>query len=112
MRQTIAIYSQIRHFMTKNKRYNTDMNTLLFPASAGFLWIGFLFGLCFLLVHLAKLVKLGWAHRTTPPKATPTSEKEEKKAPASTPQEPVYYIVEKKRRAKTSFGEPKQIRFK
>ena len=38
---------------------------------------------------------------------------EEKKAPAERPQEPIYYIVERKtRRAKPSYGEPKEIRFK
>ena len=86
------------------------MNTLLLPVGAGIFSIGLLFGICFLLVHLSKLIRLGWENRATP--AKPTPEKEEKKAPATTPQEPVYYIVEKKRRAKTSFSEPKQIRFK
>ncbi len=87
------------------------MTIFLCGAGVGVVWIGLLFGLCFLLVHLIKLVKLGWEHRAPTPPPKPT-EKEEQKAPAKTSQEPVYYIVEKKRRAKTSFGEPKQIRFK
>ncbi|MBQ4053981.1 MAG: hypothetical protein IJD33_06545 [Clostridia bacterium] len=41
------------------------------------------------------------------------SENGEKKAPAeNAPQEPVYYIVEKKRRTNTTFSEPKRIHFK
>lgn len=41
------------------------------------------------------------------------AENGEKKAPAeNAPQEPVYYIVEKKRRTKTTFSEPKRIHFK
>lgn len=89
----------------------------------GILWLVLLFVLCLIAVHVARLVKLGWAYSTTPQK--PSSEtqeksvKEEKTAPAepqkpSQPaQEPIYYIVErKKKRSKASYGEPKEIRFK
>ena len=89
------------------------LNRLLLSLPAqGFLWIIFLFAFCFLCVHLLKLAKLGTdTLRKTP---TPAPEKkEEKKTPAEQPQEPVYYIVEKKtRRPKSSYSEPKQIKFK
>ncbi|MBQ8684835.1 MAG: hypothetical protein IJ514_01530 [Clostridia bacterium] len=72
-----------------------------------------LFILCFFFVHIARLVKFGWSYQKT---AAPPKEKEEKpkeKAPAEQkPQEPIYYIVERKRRTQSSFSEPKQIRFK
>ena len=92
-------------------------NRLLITLPAhGFLWLIFLFILCFLCVHLTKLALHGAEIiRKTPPQAPPEKKEEkqeEKKAPAS-PQEPVYYIVEKKtRRPKSSYSEPKQIRFK
>lgn len=77
----------------------------------GFLWTLFLFGFCFFGIHLLKLARLGWNKLGgEPPK--PEEKKEEKKTPAP-PQEPIYYIVERKtRRAKSSYGEPKEIRFK
>ena len=94
-----------------------NLNRLLISLPAqGFLWMIFLFILCFFCVHLAKLALLGAEIiRKTPPQAPPEKKeetKEEKKAPAP-PQEPVYYIGEKKtRRPKSSYSEPKQIRFK
>ena len=90
------------------------LNRLLLSLPAqGFLWIIFLFAFCFLCVHLLKLAKLGTdTLRKTPPPA-PEKKEEEKKTPAEQPQEPVYYIVEKKtRRPKSSYSEPKQIKFK
>lgn len=88
-------------------------NRLLLPLSTqGFLWLILLFSLCFLGVHILKLTLLGadTLHTATPPPKE--EEKQEKKAPA-TSQEPIYYIVERKtRRAKSSYKEPKEIRFK
>ncbi len=59
---------------------------------------------------------MGWKYRkaqNAPKAPTAPPPAPEKKAPAEEkPQEPVYYIVEKKRRVKTAFSEPKQIRFK
>ena len=88
-------------------------NLLLPRGVVGIFWSILLFALCFFGVHIAKLARLGQLYRTkktekpTPPPAEP-----EKKAPAPT-QEPVYYIVErKKKRAKAQYGEPKEIRFK
>jgi hypothetical protein len=81
----------------------------------GFLWILFLFVFSFFCVHLVKLALLGAESlRKTPPEPLKPPEKtEEKKAPAPQAQEPVYYIVEKKtRRPKSSYSEPKQIKFK
>ena len=105
--------------MTGINLYTFGMNVLLSAHTwLGILWIFLLFGACFLLVHIARLVKFGWAYQKknetpAPPKEPTKPPEKEKPTPAeTTPQEPIYYIVEKKRRAKTSFGEPKQIRFK
>ena len=85
---------------------------LLIKPFVGFLCIILLFLISFLCVHIARLVLFGWKYQQTKPspqKSEPPPP--EKKAPA--PQEPVYYIVErKKRRAKSSYGEPKAFRFK
>lgn len=87
-------------------------NLLLVSPIVGFVWIARLFGFCFLAVHILKLARIGWEAPKTQPSAPPKEEKkEENKAPAS--QEPIYYIVERKtRRAKSSYKEPKEIRFK
>jgi hypothetical protein len=102
------------------------MNTLLFfyktnlllPRGViGIFWSILLFALCFFGVHIAKLAHLGQLYRKNPPpekddKPTSPPAEPEKKAPAPA-QEPVYYIVErKKKRAKPQYGEPKEIRFK
>lgn len=62
-----------------------------------------LFALCFFSVHLIKLAKLGWLTKKTPPnEAKPTA-----------PPEPVYYIVEKKKkRVRSDYAPPKEIHFK
>ena len=89
------------------------LNILLLPSSTkGFLWILFLFGFCFFGVHLCKLALAGIEiYRNKAP--SPPEKAEEKKTPTVHPQEPIYYIVERKtRRAKSSYGEPKEIRFK
>ena len=111
--------------MTEIKQYTFRMNAFTSLLSAhtwlGILWLFLLFGACFLLVHIARLVKFGWkyhkgndapASSTEPAKPAKPPEKEKPTPTGNPPQEPIYYIVEKKRRAKTSFGEPKQIRFK
>ena len=88
---------------------------LLATPVSGVIWLLLLFVFCFLGVHILRLAKFGWDSQKRKP---PTPQKEtppEKKAPAppSTAQEPVYYIVEKKKkRPKTSYGEPKEFRFK
>ncbi len=101
--------------MTERLVYNDGMNALslsnllLSLPIQGMLWSMLVFALCFFGVCATELIQLGWKYKNTddaPP------EKEEK-APAETPQEPIYYIVEKKkRRTKTDYGEPKPFQFK
>ena len=83
---------------------------LSLPTKGGLLLL-FLFVVCFLGVHFFKLALAGVESFQS---ILPKEEKEEeKKAPAEQPQEPIYYIVEKKtRRVKSSYSEPKEIRFK
>ena len=84
-------------------------NLLILLPVRGLFWAIFLFGFCFFGIHILKLAQVGWS--STHKKEPPQEKEEEKKTPA--PQEPVYYIVERKtRRAKPSYSEPKQIRFK
>ncbi len=61
--------------------------------------------LCFTLVHIFKLARIGYRARRDLPPTPPKTE-----APRP---EPVYYIVEKKKkRAKASYSEPRRIDFK
>ena len=92
--------------------YSGFQNLLLTPAFFGVLWLAVLFGGCFLGVHIARLVRFGWLYqkKAEPPKA---NEEKKEKAPEPKPSaEPVYYIVERKRKTRQSYGEPKEIRFK
>ena len=91
-------------------------NVLLISSGAkGGLWFFFLFFLCFLGIHAFRLVKLGWTELQPSKKPTPTPKPEPKpqeKAPAK-PQEPIYYVIERKRKKpKTTYSEPRQITFK
>ena len=140
MRQTILFYSIFSQFVTIQILYTESMNNILFfPAdiilanlspttntnnllsvgTIGFIWLLILFLFSFVFIHIIKLAQIGWKYqeRTSPtkPENPPNEKREEKenKALADTPQEPIYYIVERKtKRAKPSYGEPKQIRFK
>ena len=94
------------------------MYTLLsiYGTGAGALILSFI--LCFFFVHLARLVRLGWQAQkhsnqtnTKPSNDKPTEKPKEKQSEKTAP-EPVYYIVERKRRVKSGYSEPKQIRFK
>lgn len=112
--------------MTVQTRYTFPMNTLFFAyllihkiplfllsarAVGGAFCLIFLFSFCFVCVHILKCAKIGFFQSRKTPDAPPKKEEKEK-APAP-PQEPIYYIVEKKRtRAKPKYGEPKEIRFK
>ncbi len=91
---------------------NSFQNLLSTTAVFGVLWLTLLFGGCFLGVHIARLVKFGWLYqkKNDPPK--PTEEKKEKAPEPKPSAEPVYYIVERKRKTRQSYGEPKEIRFK
>jgi hypothetical protein len=80
----------------------------------GFFGVVLFFGLCFFAVHIVRYFKLAWQEKhPAPPEPEPKEEeKSEEKAPAP-PQEPIYYIVERKqRRSKPKYSEPKEIRFK
>ena len=89
------------------------MNILTAFPVKGFLFTLLLFTLCLIGVQVAMLTHIGWIAQHP---AKPLDEKpkeEEKKLPAQDSREPIYYIVERKtRRAKPSYGEPKQINFK
>ena len=87
-------------------------NLLLSPALFGILWLAVIFSVCFLGVHIARLVKFGWLYqkKSEPPK--PAEEKQEKAPEPKPSAEPVYYIVERKRKSRQSYSEPKEIRFK
>lgn len=84
----------------------------MLSASAAFGACGLLFLLafCFFFVHLCRLARFGWNARKEAPKDPSPPKKEQPKQP-----EPVYYIVEKKRKVKktrTEYGEPKEFRFR
>ena len=74
-------------------------------------WLGGLYALlllfaCFLAVHIYMLARYGYRARKDLPKDKP-----EKPLPKEA--EPVYYIVEKKKkRARASYSEPKRISFR
>ena len=93
-------------------------NLLSATALLGVFWLAVIFGVCFFGVHIARLVRFGWLYQKKEElqKATEEKEgKEEKKEKAPEPKpsaEPVYYIVERKRKTRQSYGEPKEIRFK
>ena len=84
-------------------------NLLSAQTAIGGVCVILLFLFCFLGVHLANFLK-GRPSPPSPP-SPPPSEPPKEKAP--TESEPIYYIVEKKRRrTKPLYGEPKEIRFK
>jgi len=89
------------------------MNTLLASSIIGVVWLALLFVLCFICVHVLRLAKLGQQYRKAEnkEKTTPTP-LQEIKSPPATASEPIYYIVERKKRVESGFSEPKQIRFK
>ena len=83
----------------------------------GIFWLVILFIFCFLFVHTARLARLGLKYRAekrtqTAEEKPPEKKEETKQAPAQTTQEPIYYIVERKKKTRASYSEPKQIRFK
>lgn len=100
-------------------------NALLVSSFLGILWLALLFVLSFFCVHLYKLAKLGQKYRkekqaenkkmqnptSTSPAPAPIKKDEEKLSPKKQ-EEPIYYIVERKRKKKPQFSEPKRIQFK
>lgn len=89
-------------------------NLLISLGVQGLLWTLLLLALCFGGVYVASLARLGWEYKTERENAAlEEGAKKEKSAPAEKPQEPIYYIVEKKkRRPKNGYGTPKPIQFK
>ncbi|MBQ4270160.1 MAG: hypothetical protein IJB97_11000 [Clostridia bacterium] len=92
---------------------------LLSTGVRGALFAVLLFSIFFFCVHIAILAKRGW--NANAPKNPVKKEKPPEKAEKNTEKpsepknqpEPVYFIVErKKKRAKSSYTEPKEIRFK
>lgn len=70
----------------------------------GILYLFLTFLICFILVHVGKLVYLGILSLKKPPEPEPEKKPEPKP-------EPVYYIVERKR-TKKSYSNPKEFEFK
>lgn len=87
-------------------------NLLSITAVYGILWLVFLFLACFFGVHIARLVRFGWLYQKKKDEPKPTEEKKEKTPEPKPSAEPVYYIVERKRKTRQSYSEPKEIRFK
>ena len=102
-------------FAARGALYNLNSAT----AIKGCVWLIVIFALCFCGVHLLRLAKMGWdSTAQKQQRTTETADKRKDPAPPPptppTPQpEPVYFIVErKKKRAKNSYEQPKEIRFK
>lgn len=74
----------------------------------GVLYLFLTFAVCFILVHTIKLAYIGL--KSTKKKPEPPPQPKEK--PVEPKAEPVYYIVEKKRTRKSTYSEPKEIKFK
>ena len=116
MQQTPTFYSYFFQFVTMRTLYTYGMNILTAFPVKGFFCTLLLFLFCIVGVHLLLLARVGWDHQqnsATPDKTkTEETQKEDEKKP-SLEREPIYYIVERKtKRAKASYGEPKQINFK
>lgn len=93
------------------------MTTLLISSAFGIFWLVLLFVLCFVCVHVLRLARMGQAYRkserpTSQPPPQPTKPNDEKKNSQEKDVAPIYYIVERKKRVKSNYSEPKQIRFK
>ena len=87
--------------MTEPKHYHGGMSPLSVQAQ-GLLWCLFLALICTAIVHGVKLAIIGYRSM---------NKKEEPKKAEPAP-EPVYYLVEKKKkRSKAEYSEPKQISF-
>lgn len=117
--------------MTIHNLYNESMkNCLLSAPLSGAFWLIFLFILCFFGVHVVRLAKIGWKYQKRHGEPAPTNSqkreapdsqpREEKPAApqnaqptSNAPPEPVYYIVERKRkRPRETYSPPKEIKFK
>ena len=94
------------------------MNTLLSANLLGMVWLTLLFLLCFALVHTVKLIRFGQKYckaqnAKSTPAPTPQQQTSAQEKTTPTPSgEPIYYIVERKKRPKSTYTEPKRIDFK
>ncbi len=75
----------------------------------GILYLFLTFAVCFILVHVVKLAYIGLLSVRKKPEQPQPAPKQEKPQPKP---EPVYFIVEKKRARKSTYSEPKEIKFK
>lgn len=92
--------------MTGGICYHERMMTLLSVQGQGFLYSVLLFLFIFVMVHAGRLAMIGY--RTLGKKLPPEPPQKPEPKP-----EPVYYLVEKKKkRAKSQYGEPKEISFR
>ncbi len=90
--------------MTTQTRYHGDM--LLSVQGTGAVAVLVILFICIVVVYVGKLAYLGY--RTRAKKLPPDPPK-----PAEPEKEPVYYIVEKKKkRVRSEYSEPKRISFK
>ncbi len=88
-------------------RYHNGMNFLSVSMQAqGFLWTLSLFLLCVITVHAIKLAIVGY-------RSIGKNLPEEQPKPPEKKPEPVYFIVErKKKRSKTEYSAPREVSFK
>ena len=73
----------------------------------GLLYLFLTFVVCFILVHIIKLAYIGLLSVRKKPEPPPAPKEKPQPKP-----EPVYYIVEKKKVKKSTYSEPKEIKFK
>ena len=115
MQQIPTFYSCFFQFVTMHMPYTLCMNILTAFPVKGFFFTLLLFFFCIVGVHLVILARVGWEHqqKSTADGKPKTDEKPKEEKKPSLEREPIYYIVERKtKRAKASYGEPKQINFK
>ncbi len=92
-----------------------DILNCLNSAVVGGVFLGLLFIVCFLGVHIVKLARRGYEETLKVKKGEQPQQSapEQEKKPVQKTPEPVYYIVEKKKkRPKSSYSDPKEFRFK
>ena len=89
--------------MTKTRAYNRFMELLLSIQGQGAFYTFCIFLICVIAVHIAKLAYIGWHARK---KKEPVKEKK-----TETESEPVYYLVEKKKKSAPQYKKPKKFKF-
>ena len=91
--------------MTVTSVYNERMELLSVQGQGAFFTFC-IFLICVIVVHIAKLAVIGW-------KTHKKKEHKPKETPVRPPKpaEPVYYIVEKKKKVAPQYEKPKKIKF-